>query len=87
MPQYALSISMNGSADINSISKQIFCQSEGIEKIIDKNMVIFADQGSSKIADNAVSESSVRDYHRVVFPCRPPNRKRNRSTNLRIPTL
>ena len=57
MLRYALSISTNGSADINSISKQIFCQSEGIEKIINKNMVIFADQGSSKIADNAVSES------------------------------
>ena len=57
LPWYALSISTNGFADINSISKQIFCQSEGIENIIDKNVVIFADQGSSKIADNSVSES------------------------------
>ena len=48
---------MDGSADINLISKQIFHESKRIEKIIDKNMVIFAYQGSSKIADNAVSKS------------------------------
>ena len=53
----ALSISSNSSADINWISKQIFHESKGIEKIIDKNMVIFAYQGSSKIGDNVVSES------------------------------
>ena len=53
----ALSIFMDGSADINLISKQIFHESKRIEKIIDKNMVIFAYQGSSKIADNAVSKS------------------------------
>ena len=44
-----LSISM----DINLISKQIFRKSKRIEKIIDKNMVIFAYQGSSKIVDMA----------------------------------
>ena len=53
----ALSIFMDGSADINLISKQIFHESKRIEKIINKNMVIFAYQGSSKIADNAVSKS------------------------------
>ena len=52
-----MSISANSSADINLISKQIFRESKGIEKIIDKNMVIFAYQWSSKIADNAVSEA------------------------------
>lgn len=44
-----LSISIN----INLISKQIFHKSKRIEKIIDKNMVIFAYQGSSKIVDMA----------------------------------
>ena len=44
-----LSISIN----INLISKQIFRKSKRIEKIIDKNMVIFAYQGSSKIVDMA----------------------------------
>ena len=83
----ALSISTNGSADINLISKQIFRESKRIEKIIDKNMVIFAYQGSSKIADNAVSESLLYLVHCVVFPCRLPNRKRSRSTNLHTPTL
>ena len=58
--QDALSISTNGSADINLISKQIFSESKRIKKIIDKNMVIFAYQGSSKLADNAVSESLFR---------------------------
>ena len=48
---------MDGSADINLIFKQIFHESKRIEKIIDKNRVIFAYQGSSKIADNAVSKS------------------------------
>ena len=48
---------MDGSADINLISKQIFHESKRIEKIIDKNMMIFAYQGLSKIADNAVSKS------------------------------
>ena len=41
------------STDINLISKQIFRKSKRIEKIIDKNMVIFAYQGSSKIVDMA----------------------------------
>ena len=41
------------STDINLISKQIFRKSKRIEKIIDKNMVIFAYQGSSKIMDMA----------------------------------
>ena len=41
------------STDINLISKQIFRKSKTIEKIIDKNMVIFAYQGSSKIVDMA----------------------------------
>ena len=44
-----LSISIN----MNLISKQIFCKGKRIEKIIDKNMVIFAYQGSSKIVDMA----------------------------------
>ena len=48
-----LSISTDGSTDINLISKQIFRKSKRIEKIIDKNMVIFAYQGSSKIVDMA----------------------------------
>lgn len=48
-----LSISTDGSTDINLILKQIFRKSKRIEKIIDKNMVIFAYQGSSKIADMA----------------------------------
>ena len=67
----ALSISTNGSADINLISKQIFSESKRIKKIIDKNMVIFAYQGSSKIADNAVSESlfgiAIALFSRVDF--------------------
>ena len=67
----ALSISMNGSADINLISKQIFSESKRIKKIIDKNMVIFAYQGSSKIADNAVSKSlfgiAIALFSRVDF--------------------
>ena len=41
------------STDINLISKQIFRKSKRIEKIINKNMVIFAYQGSSKIVDMA----------------------------------
>ena len=41
------------STDINLISKQIFRKSKRIEKIIDKNMVIFAYQGLSKIVDMA----------------------------------
>ena len=41
------------STDINLISKQIFRKSKRIEKIIDKNMVIFAYQGSSKIVEMA----------------------------------
>ena len=41
------------STDINLISKQIFRKGKRIEKIIDKNMVIFAYQGSSKIVDMA----------------------------------
>ena len=41
------------STDINLISKQIFRKSKRIEKIIDKNMVIFAYQGSCKIVDMA----------------------------------
>ena len=53
----ALLISTNGSANINLISKQIFSESKRSKKIIDKNMVIFAYQGSSKIVDNAVSKS------------------------------
>ena len=41
------------STDINLILKQIFRKSKRIEKIIDKSMVIFAYQGSSKIVDMA----------------------------------
>ena len=67
----ALSISTNGSADINLISKQICSESKRIKKIIDKNMVIFAYQGSSKIANNAVSESlfgiAIALFSRVDF--------------------
>ena len=44
---------LSNSTDINLISKQIFRKSKRIEKIIDKNMVIFAYQGSSKIVDMA----------------------------------
>ena len=54
-PQDALLISTTSSTDINAISKQIFCESKRIEKIINKNMVVFAYLGLSEIVDNMVS--------------------------------
>lgn len=54
-PQDALLISTTSSTDINAISKQIFCESKRIEKIINKNMMVFAYLGLSEIVDNIVS--------------------------------
>lgn len=54
-PQDALLISTTSSTDINAISKQIFCESKRIEKIINKNMMVFAYLGLSEIVDNMVS--------------------------------
>lgn len=53
--QDALLISTTSSTDINAISKQIFCESKRIEKIINKNMMVFAYLGLSEIVDNMVS--------------------------------
>ena len=53
--QDALLISTTSSTDINAISKQIFCESKRIEKIINKNMMVFSYLGLSEIVDNMVS--------------------------------
>ena len=54
-PQDAFLISTTSSTDINAILKQIFCESKRIEKIINRNMMVFAYQGLSEIVDNMVS--------------------------------
>lgn len=54
-PAGCLLISTTSSTDINAILKQIFCESKRIEKIINRNMMVFAYQGLSEIVDNMVS--------------------------------